>query len=392
MAVWDFADEGLDEVMHFVRDLGITRLNLPSVYHAGYFLHPHNPKRKVHILEDGVAYFHPTESRYVDSPIKPAVASMCAETDWFGAICEVAQIVGIEVTAWTVCLHNTRVGLLHPECTIQNVFGDSYPHALTPAHPAAKAYLRAMVADLAEKYPLYSILLEAPNYRKRSHGGGWVSGHHHEREGVHLRGLEQELMDLSFNPADVAGAQQQGVDVEEVRLAIIDHLERYFAEAPSVPPDLPETIEQFRAEVPALVDLQAYYRRAEEVLLVELREEVEPRGVKLQGAGSSPSLDVVVAGAYGEPSDRVAELTRGAKASLLPHQQLSLALRIGFNSPGMGAPLLSEEQTRDATRVVADNGADGIAYYNYSEAPRRSIEWIKPALRGIGFRGLTAET
>ena len=151
-------------------------------------------------------------------------------------------------------------------------------------------------------------------------------------------------MDLSFNPADVAGAQQQGVDVEEVRLAIIDHLERYFAEAPSVPPDLPETIEQFRAEVPALVDLQAYYRRAEEVLLVELREEVEPRGVKLQGAGSSPSLDVVVAGAYGEPSDRVAELTRGAKASLLPHQQLSLALRIGFNSPGMGAPLLSEEQ------------------------------------------------
>ena len=131
---WDFADEGVDEVLDFVRDLGITRLVLASVYHAGFFLHPHNPKRKVHLLEDGVCYFHPTESHYRESSIKPTVASMCAEVDWFGTICERAQKVGIKVSAWTVCLHNSRIGLSHPECTIHNVYGDSYPHALTPAH------------------------------------------------------------------------------------------------------------------------------------------------------------------------------------------------------------------------------------------------------------------
>ena len=95
---WDFADEGLDEVLGFVRDLGITRLVLASVYHAGFFIHPHNPKRKVHLLEDGVCYFHPTVIKF----------------------------------------------------------------------------LRALVADLAEKYPLYSLLLEAPDYRRRKHGGVWV--------------------------------------------------------------------------------------------------------------------------------------------------------------------------------------------------------------------------
>lgn len=389
---WDFADEGLDGVMSFVRDLGVTRLNLASVYHAGYFLHPHNPRRKVHMLEDGVAYFHPTESLYVDSPLKPAVASMCAETDWFGAVCERARDVGIEVTAWTVCLHNTRLGLLHPECTIQNAFGDSYPHALTPGHPAARAYLRALVADLAGKYPLYSLLLEAPDYRRRGHGASWVSGHHHERDGVRLRRLEQELMDLSFNPADVAGAQQEGIDVEALRLAVRDHLERYLAAAPSPPVGLPETVEQFIAKVPVLADLRAYYRRAEESLLAELKEEAGPRGVKLQGVGRSPSLDVVTVGTYGEPAHRVAELTRAAKASLLPHQELVVAVRIGFDGPGMGTALLSEEQTSEVTLAVADNGADGIAYYNYSEAPRRSIEWIKPALRGIGFEGPAAES
>ena len=391
MFPWDFVDGGLDEVLNFVRDLGITRLNLTSTYHAGFFLLPHNPKRRVYMLEDGVVYFHPTDSRFADSPIKPALASFCAETDWFGEICQRAHNMGMQVSAWTVCLHNTRVGLLHPECTIQNVFGDSYPHALTPAHPAAKAYVRALVADLAEKYPLYSIRLEAPNYRRRAHGSlPWVSGHHHERDGVHLRDLEEVLMDLSFNPADISAAQQQGVDVETIRRAVRNHMDRYFAEAPSVPTDLPQTIEQFRSEVPALADLEAYYRRAEETLLAELRQEVQPRGVKLQGGGHSPLLDVASAGGHGEPPERVAELARDAKASVSPEQELLFAIRLGFAGPGMGTPIVTEEQMCDVTRAVADNGPDGIVYYNYSESPRRPVEWIKPALRSVGFKGLAA--
>lgn len=389
---WDFADEGLDEVMDLVRDLGITRLNLTSSYHAGFFLRPYNPRRKVYMLEDGVVYFHPTESRYAGGPIRPAVASMCADTDWFGVICERAQSVGMQVSAWTVCLHNTRIGLLHPEATIRNVFGDSHPHALSPGHPSAKAYVRAMVADLAEQYPLYSIRLEAPNYRKRSHGmPPMIHGHHHERDGLHLRPLEAALMDLSFNPADVAAAQQDGVDVEAVRGAVRAHMERYFAEAPCVPTDLPETLEKFRSEVPALTDLEAYYRRSEELFLAELRPEAKPRGVKLEGVGQSPSLDVVVAAAWGSPPDRVAEITREAKASLGPGQELLVMIQLGFNGPGTGTPILNDAQMCEVTRAVADNGADGIGYYNYSESPRRSIEWIKPALRGVGFKGLAAD-
>ena len=54
----------------------------------------------------------------------------------------------------------------------------------------------------------------------------------------------------------------------------------------------------------------------------------------------------------------------------------------------MGSPILSEEDACEMTQAVVDNGADGITFYNYSEAPRRSIEWIKPALRSVGFRML----
>jgi hypothetical protein len=381
---WCFADEGIEHLASYIRDLGITHLGLTSQYHAGFFLYGTNPKRRVHMLEDGVTYFRPTGSFYADGPIKPTASKLCNDTDLFGDICVAAQKVGLKIMAWHVCLHNTRLGLLHPECTVQNVYGDSLPHALTPAHPACRTFVKGTVADMVEHYPLESIFLEAPNYRGRIHGGSWVSGHHHERDGVYLRPLEQELMNLSFNPADVEIASQQGIDMAGLHSAVRAHMDRYFAMAPCEPDGLPSSIEQFLDQTPALADLQACYRQIEESLLQEIRQIAEPRDVKLVGS-ASPSIDVVGGGAYGETEQRTAELVSTARAGCLPHQQLQFTVRMGFNTPGMGVPLVSEEQTCRMIRVIADNGADGVGFYNYGECARQSVEWIKPALKGIGL-------
>jgi hypothetical protein len=40
---WDLADEGIDSVLEYVADAGINTLFLSSVYHAGWFVLPHNP-------------------------------------------------------------------------------------------------------------------------------------------------------------------------------------------------------------------------------------------------------------------------------------------------------------------------------------------------------------
>ena len=381
---WCFADEGIEKLARYVRDLGITQLGLTCHYHAGFFLYGANPKRRVHMLEDGVTYFRPTASHYDDIPIKPAVSKFCDETDLFGDVCAAAQQVGLKVAAWNVCLHNTRIGLLHPECTIHNVYGDSLPHALTPAHPHSRAFVKAMVADLAENYPLEAVILEAPNYRKRVHGGTWVSGHHHERDGVHLRPLEQDLMDLSFNPADIEIARGKGVDIDGVRAAVREHMDKYFALAPCEPKGLPETMAQFLDQTPALADLQACYGDIEAQFLREIRQVAEPRGLKMAGS-TDPSIDIVLGGAYGETEQRTGELVREAKARCLPHQPLYFSLRMGFNSPGMGTPIVSEEQTCRIVSAISDNGADAVGFYNYGECARNSVEWIKPALRGIGI-------
>jgi len=381
---WCFADEGVEKLMGYLRDLGINRLCLTSHYHAGFFLYGTSPKRRVHMLEDGVTYFRPTDSFYTDSPIKPAVSKFCDETDLFGDVCAEAKKVGMRVSAWTVCLHNTRIGLLHPECTIHNVYGDRLSHAMTPAHPASRAFVLAMVADLAEHYPIEAVLLEAPNYRKRAHGATWVSGHHHERDGVYLRPLEQDLMDLSFNPADMDEARKQGVDIDAVRDAVRRHMDSYFDQAPCEPRGLPETIEQFLDKTPALADLQACYTRIESSFLQEIRDFAEPRGLKLEG-GMNPLVDIATTGAYGETPERTAQVVRNARAAIRPHQVLYASYRMGFNTPGMGTPVVSEEQTCEIVRTIAEAGADGVGFYNYGECARKCVEWIKPALKGIGL-------
>jgi len=376
---WDFRDEGIDAVIGRARDLGVTHLAVATSYHAGFFFHPHNPKQRVHLLDDGVVYFHPNEACYADGPIRPVVAAMSREQDWIRVIADAADGAGLKLMAWTVLLHNTRLGLMHPEATIQNVFGDSHPHALSPAHPASVALAKGLVRDLATHHPFEAILLEASNYRNRAHGGTWVTGHHHERMGIHFRPVERALLDLSFNPADMDQATAAGVDVAALRVAVRDHLEQYMAAAPDVPAALAETVEQFTDRYPALADYDAHFCRTEAALLGQLREVAKEHRVDLVGS-ADPAIDVVMKGVYGEPLPSIATITDEARAALLPSQRLMITLRLGFYGPGMGTPIVTESQMVEATRTAAAHGADMVAFYNYAEAPRRCVDWIKPAL------------
>jgi hypothetical protein len=88
-------------------------------------------------------------------------------------------------------------------------------------------------------------------------------------------------------------------------------------------------------------------------------------------------------GAYGLGIEETATAVRRARDVVLPHQRLNFALRMGFNHPGMGTPIVSEAETCAMAQAIAAAGADEVVFYNYGEAPRRSVDWIKPALAGL---------
>ena len=57
---WDILDLGYDGALGELRDrAGLNSVSLASSYHAGRFLQPRSPKRKVYFPEDGTIYFHP---------------------------------------------------------------------------------------------------------------------------------------------------------------------------------------------------------------------------------------------------------------------------------------------------------------------------------------------
>jgi hypothetical protein len=240
-----------------------------------------------------------------------------------------------------------------------------------------------MVKDLA-RFPLQSILLEAPDYRRRAHGADWVSGHHHERTGVHLRPLEESLMSLSFNPRDWEAAQEFGVDISRLSDCTRRHLLDYFEAAPDVPSRLASTEEQFAQECPEIEKYRQYQKAQVASFIAELKAVSAERGCQLAGA-SGRSLDTIMIGVYGLSPDEISEKVKHARRDLTEQQDLVVGLRLGFDRPGSDSyAIRSQEQMVQCIQAAKEGKPSGIAFYNYSEAPWRSLTWIQPSLKEVG--------
>ncbi len=376
MYAWDLADEGIDRVMGWAAGSGITALQIAGSYHAGWFIHPHNPKCRAFMTEDGCVYFQPAHDLYDKTILKPKVASVCAKTDWMREAGKRLDKHGLKLVSWTVCAHNTRLGLLHPECTVRNCFGDSYPHALCPANPHVRAYLCALCHDLANNLPLHAVQLESPGYMGLQHG------HHHERDLTVLSSLEVALMDLCFCDSCVRAAEGKHVDIHRVRASVKAILESGMAAAPNRPLGHPKTLAQIAESLPGLPAFQTFRQEIEDTLLQEIKAAMRPSSALLYLLGSPNSqiarhVDAFNSGVYGRKPAEVLTSTQAAKKEISARHQLYMGVRLGLNS------VTDERELTDIVGAVRDGGADGVMFYNYSESPMTTLNWIKPALDSV---------
>ncbi len=370
---WDFHDEGLHDVCRRVSDWGIEAVNLASSYHAGYFIHSHNPNHKMYMAEDGVVYFRPNKKYFEETPLKPNLAAIAQDTDWLDAVGQVADSYEIKLMSWTVCNHNTPLGLVHPEHTITNIFGDSYPHALCPSSPGTRGYVRGLCRNLAAEYPMYAISLEAPDF------SGIPHGHHHERFGTFLRPLEELLMSLCFCKWCLKRAGETGIELQSIGVLVRAHLVSYFEEAPIPPRGRPANLGEMLDAIPELAEMMRFREKVEASLIAEIRHDLALLGETLLVAHDGyradyhASVDGFIVDCYGkDPGDVFQTLV---KERLAPgNHQLWAGLRTGFNE------ILGPGELEDLVTAASKGGADGVGFYNYSETPLRALEWIRPAL------------
>lgn len=221
---WDLLDAGPDDVAHEIADSGVRSISVAVSYHAGRLLLPHNPKRRVYLLEDGVVYFATDPSNYAGLTLRPKRAALASAIDPLRVTIDAARRRGLDVHGWAVFCHNSRLGAQHPALTVQNAYGEPYPWALCPSRSEVRAYVLAMAAEVTDRYELAALELEAVGFL------GYRHMSHHDKSGVCLDRVRDFLLSVCFCPSCGKVMRRYGVRAEPVARTFRDELDRCLAE------------------------------------------------------------------------------------------------------------------------------------------------------------------
>jgi hypothetical protein len=272
----------VDAVLDNVQNRGgLGGVTVAFSYHAARDIFPHNPVQKVQVLDHGELFYPPDEALYDRLRIRPPVNPLAA-TGVIEEVCRKAQERGLQVHAWTIYFHTDWLNE-HQDCVTRNAFGDPLASDLCPANPDARAYARALTADVA-RHDITSIFAESLHFHVLEHG------YHHERYFIDLGAKARYLLGLCFCQHCLARARTAGVDGERVRDAVRTELEQVF--------DRQEAVVQGEVDAALLAgvaagELDAYLRvRADTVttLTAEVAEVAAAAGARFVFADPSGAV------------------------------------------------------------------------------------------------------
>jgi len=381
---WDVQDQGIERLFADLRDrAGLNTVSLATSYHAGRFLQPRSPYQKAYFPEDGTVYYMPDEALWEGKTIRPLMAANVSERgDMLGRLIEERAKDGMKVSCWTVCLHNTRLGMLHPAHVTRNAFGNANYYNLCPSSPAARDYVVTLVRDVTAKHRPDMLELESPNFM------GFAHEYHHEKDGVGLNPEDDFLLSLCFCDHCMGRAAKAGVDAEAargiVKTFIAEMCERAIPEKQF--PDFPAAgLDAFKPWA-ALHDYLVWRPEPVMSLIAAIRESADPAtkvvliegkdawlgGVDLQSVGKV--CDGIILSAYGMQPNAVAELVKAGRAALGSSKYLGVGYSLFY--PQISGP----DDLVSRVRAAAEAGVDGMIFYNYGLVPAKRLDWVRAAV------------
>jgi hypothetical protein len=384
---WDVLDLGLDAVVADIRDrAGLDGIDLATSYHAGRFFQPRSPLRKTYFPEDGTIYFQPHAALWSDSAIVPKVASLITERgDVLRELIRQRDRTGLSVACWTVCLHNTRLGMLHPDACTRNAFGDPNYYSLCPSHPDVRAYAVTLVRDLTRNYRPEIVQLESPGFM------GYYHEYHHEKDGVGLTAEDDFLLSLCFCNACVARASAARVDARTAQHTVRRWIEESAAREVSTPrwPDFAQRGADVFSAHPEVESYVLWRFEPVTSLVAEIKEKADP-ATRIEvidiNDGWRSGSDLLALGKICDgillcTYDRSAAAVGASVArvrEVLP-QQCSLGVGMRLFHPEMKSARDIVERTQAAMQA----GATDMHYYNYGLVPAARLDWVHAAIHAV---------
>lgn len=380
---WDLAETGVAEATRTFRGLGLDTVTLAGSYHAGKFMRPHGKAGKVYFPEDGTVYFQTDPARY--GTIKPRANSLLPGRDLFRELTDQGEMA---VNAWLVLLHNTPLGMAHPEAVVRNAFGDPYYYNLCPSAPEVRQYAVALASDVTETYPVSGVSLESPGFTPYAHG------YHHEFALMKSNAWLENLLGLCFCDHCLSGAEAQGIDARRLQAGVAEDITAYLESDLDYPDDMAEAF--WRADLVESDELRRYLDfRCSVVtsLVAEIRAGVRPdatvavipsvarptagcwyEGSDLQALARTTGL--IEACFYESGPERVKADLFDIRRRLQGEGKLRGILRPAhpdFDSPGA---------LQEAVETLQAGGVVEIAFYNWGHLRPRNLAWIGKALGG----------
>jgi hypothetical protein len=380
---WDLAEAGVPAAVDEFRGLGLDTVTMAGSYHAGKFLRPHGKAGKVYFPDDGTVYFKADPKRY--GAIKPVANGLLKDGD---VLRELTQS-GMQVNVWLVLLHNTRLGMAHPDSVVRNAFGDPYYYNLCPSAPNARAYAVGLAKDVTESYPVGGISLEGPGFTPYAHG------YHHEFALMKSNPWLENQLGLCFCDHCVASAETAGIEARRLKAQVAADISAYLDSDIDYPADMAEAF--WRADVAADGDLRRYLDFRNGVvtsLVAEIRAAVR----KDANVAVIPSVARPTGGAWYEGSDlhALAETAGIIEACFYEPSAMRVKADLfdirrrlsGTDATLRGIlrpshpDLATKGEFLDAVAALREGGVEELAFYNWGHLRRANLAWIGDALRG----------
>ncbi|MEQ1943169.1 hypothetical protein ABMA32_12200 [Mesorhizobium sp. VNQ89] len=380
---WDLAETGVPAATKEFRDLGLDTVTIAGSYHAGKFIRPHGKAGKVYFPDDGTVYFKADSSRY--GAIKPVQNGPLGERDMLRELTEDGSMA---VNVWLVLLHNTRLGMAHPDSVVRNAFGDPYFYNLCPSAPNARAYAVGLAKDVTQSYPVRGISVEAPGFTPYAHG------YHHEFALMKSNKWLENMLGLCFCEHCLAGAEAQGIDAHRFKAEVAGDVSAYLDSDIDYPDDMAAAF--WQADVATNGNLRAYLDfRADVVtsLIAEIRAAVRPDA----DVAVIPSVARPTGGCWYEGSDlaalaETAGIIEGCfyepAAARVTADLFDIRRRLKGKGKlrGILRPSHPDISNKggflEAVASLRAGGVDELAFYNWGHLRRANLGWIGDALRG----------
>lgn len=375
--LWDLVDEGVEDALDRIKgETGVTGIVVPVLGRELLQFRPHPGVSPRSYTYDGGAMFQPDSTRYASTRLRPVVAETLRKSNPLKAVVEACRARGLNVGCNVAACSARRVAERYEHAASCDVFGDRGSW-LCPVNPDVQEYIRGLLADLTENYPLDSLRLRHVGFPWSSSGG--LPTRFHELRGFAMGPVELWLRTICFCESCRQLSKRDEIDVDAAARIAGETLEAACRSGGSVQDSIADFVEQHEPLAAFLVwrrsQLQRWIASLKTACQCPLTGEAPPQPEVdcLPAIELSDAFDNLYRTCGQTGAETVDATLAGLDAGWDP-SRIILGISARSDCPS------SEDLVAAVVRAV-QSGCRAVAIGDYGSVPLDRLDWIRQAVR-----------